>query len=83
MGERPIIVLVTSAFLLNILIVVLNVCPAATAKQIVASTTSDLGHIDSSFGNPAKIRELASKVDLLIVEVGHIVLKELQRPWRR
>jgi phosphoribosylaminoimidazole carboxylase len=70
--------LVASAFLLNIPMVILDVGAAAPAKQILAPTTSDLGHIDGSFGNPAKICELASEVDVLTVEVEPIVLEEVR-----
>jgi phosphoribosylaminoimidazole carboxylase len=73
--------LAASASLLNIPVVILDVGAEAPAKQILAPTTSDLAHIDGSFRDPIKIRELAAKVDVLTVEIEHIdvdVLEEVE-----
>ncbi|KAK1220681.1 phosphoribosylaminoimidazole carboxylase ade2 [Marasmius sp. AFHP31] len=79
--------LAASASLLNIKIAVLDVGEAAPAKQVVSlpSSTSDakkLAHIDGSFKDPAKIKELAATVDVLTVEIEHVdvdALEEVQR----
>lgn len=74
--------LAASASLLNIPVVILDVGASAPAKQILAPTATHLSHIDGSFTDPTKIRELASKVDVLTVEIEHIdvdVLEEVQR----
>jgi phosphoribosylaminoimidazole carboxylase len=73
--------LAASASLLNIPVVILDVGTEAPAKQILAPTTPHLAHIDGSFRDPIKIRELATKVDVLTVEIEHIdvdVLEEVQ-----
>jgi phosphoribosylaminoimidazole carboxylase len=64
--------LAASASLLNIPVVILDVGTDAPAKQILAPTTPDLAHIDGSFRDSPKIHELASKVDVLTVEIEHI-----------
>ncbi|KAJ8080233.1 phosphoribosylaminoimidazole carboxylase ade2 [Marasmius tenuissimus] len=79
--------LAASASLLNIKIAVLDVGEAAPAKQVVSlpSSTSDAKktvHIDGSFKDPAKIKELAATVDVLTVEIEHVdvdALEEVQR----
>jgi phosphoribosylaminoimidazole carboxylase len=71
--------LAASASLLNIPVVILDVGSSAPAKQIVAHpTTSHLSHIDGAFTDPIKIRELASKVDVLTVEIEHIGVDVLE-----
>lgn len=73
--------LAASAALLNIDVVILDVGDHAPAKQIVSSP-QHLGHVDGSFSDADKIRELASKVDILTVEIEHVnvdVLEEVQR----
>ncbi|KIJ59435.1 hypothetical protein HYDPIDRAFT_162459 [Hydnomerulius pinastri MD-312] len=73
--------LAASASLLNVNVVILDVGDSAPAKQIIAPRNQDLAHIDGSFADPAKIRELASKVDVLTVEIEHVdvnVLKEIE-----
>lgn len=70
--------LAASASLLNIEVLFLDVGEQAPAKQVLASTE----HIDGSFSDPAKIRELASKVDVLTVEIEHVnvnILEEIER----
>jgi phosphoribosylaminoimidazole carboxylase len=62
--------------------VILEVGASASAKQIFALTTTYLSHINGSFTDLTKIRELAAKVDVLTVEIEHIdadVLEEAQR----
>ena len=63
--------LAASASLLNVDVVILDVGGHAPAKQIVSSPPH-LGHIDGSFADPEKIRELAAKVDILTVEIEHV-----------
>ncbi|KZT38704.1 phosphoribosylaminoimidazole carboxylase [Sistotremastrum suecicum HHB10207 ss-3] len=60
--------LAAEASLLNIELLILDVGPSAPAKQILAHDN----HIDGSFSDPTKIRELASKVDILTVEIEHV-----------
>jgi phosphoribosylaminoimidazole carboxylase len=64
--------LAASASLLNVPVVILDVGASAPAKQILAPTAPHLGHIDGSFTDPIKIRELAAKADVLTVEIEHI-----------
>jgi len=77
--------LAASASLLNIKVVILDVGEHSPAKQVVAPLTQDLSHIDGSFADPQKIGELASKVDVLTVEIEHVditALEELQNSTR-
>ncbi|RPD52852.1 Phosphoribosylaminoimidazole carboxylase [Lentinus tigrinus ALCF2SS1-7] len=73
--------LAASAALLNIDVVVLDVGDSGPAKQVVAPRAPQLAHIDGSFADPVKIRELASRVDVLTVEIEHVdvgVLEEVE-----
>lgn len=73
--------LAASASLLNIDIVILDIGESAPAKQIIAPRSPALTHIDGSFADPEKIRQLASKVDIITVEIEHVdvaVLKEIE-----
>lgn len=70
--------LAASASLLNVKIVILDSGEHAPAKQVLAPTAAQLSHIDGSFADPAKIRELASKVDILTVEIEHVDADALQ-----
>ena len=73
--------LAASASLLNIDVVVLDVGDTAPAKQVVAPRAPRLSHIDGSFADPDKIRELSSRVDVLTVEIEHVqvgVLEEIE-----
>ncbi|KAG2363725.1 Phosphoribosylaminoimidazole carboxylase [Suillus spraguei] len=73
--------LAASAALLNINIVFLDAGQNSPAKQIVSPRSPFLAHIDGSFIDPEKIKALASKVDILTVEIEHIdasVLEEIQ-----
>ncbi|KAJ7815966.1 phosphoribosylaminoimidazole carboxylase [Mycena olivaceomarginata] len=64
--------LAAAASLLNIKIVILDVGEHAPAKQVLAPTSSQYAHIDGSFTDQARIRELAAKVDVLTVEIEHV-----------
>lgn len=73
--------LAASASLLNVDVVVLDSGESAPAKQIVAPRNPSLAHVDGSFADPAKIRELASRADVLTVEIEHVdvhVLEEIE-----
>lgn len=73
--------LAASASLLNIDVIILDVGESAPAKQIVAPRSPALTHIDGSFSDPEKIRQLASKVDVITVEIEHVgadVLKQIE-----
>ncbi|PCH41702.1 Phosphoribosylaminoimidazole carboxylase [Wolfiporia cocos MD-104 SS10] len=73
--------LAQAASLLNIDVVILDVGPATPAKQVVASRVPHLSHIDGSFADPTAIRTLASKADVLTVEIEHVdadVLEEVR-----
>ncbi|KAI0717558.1 Phosphoribosylaminoimidazole carboxylase [Cerioporus squamosus] len=73
--------LAASASLLNIDVVVLDVGDNGPAKQVVAPRAPQLAHIDGSFADPEKIRELSGKVDVLTVEIEHVevgVLEEVE-----
>ncbi|KJA18187.1 hypothetical protein HYPSUDRAFT_205562 [Hypholoma sublateritium FD-334 SS-4] len=64
--------LAASASLLNVKVVILDAGDNGPAKQILAPSEPRLAHIDGSFADPQKIRELASKVDVLTVEIEHV-----------
>lgn len=73
--------LAAPASLLNIDVIILDVGESAPAKQIIAPRLPALTHIDGSFADPGKIRQLASKVDVITVEIEHVdvaVLKEIE-----
>lgn len=67
--------LANSAALLNIDLVVLDIGDRAPAKQVFQGKA---GHIDGAFTDPLKIRELASKADVLTVEIEHINVDALE-----
>ena len=67
--------LANSATLLNIDLVVLDVGDRAPAKQVFQSK---VGHIDGAFSDPLKIEELASKSNVLTVEIEHINVDALE-----
>ncbi|KAG0169421.1 phosphoribosylaminoimidazole carboxylase ade2 [Apophysomyces sp. BC1034] len=66
--------MVEAASRLNLDVVILDAPADAPAKQI-ESTQS---HISGAFNDPVKIRELASKVDILTVEIEHVDTKVLE-----
>lgn len=67
--------LAASASLLNIPIVILDTGTLGPAKQILSPPDR---HIDGSFTDPEKIRELASRVDVLTVEIEHVDVAALE-----
>ncbi|KAG7088162.1 phosphoribosylaminoimidazole carboxylase ade2 [Marasmius oreades] len=74
--------LAASASLLNIKIAVLDIGESAPAKQVASLAGSKLKHIDGSFKDPIKIKELAAAVDVLTVEIEHVdvdALEEVQK----
>ncbi|KZT20561.1 Phosphoribosylaminoimidazole carboxylase [Neolentinus lepideus HHB14362 ss-1] len=74
--------LAASASVSNINVVILDVGEHAPAKQVISPRSASLAHIDGSFADPEKIRELAERVDVLTVEIEHVnadVLEEVQR----
>jgi len=68
-----------SASLLNVKVVILDVGEHSPAKQIISPTTARLAHIDGSFADPQKIREVAEKVDILTVEIEHVNADTLEQ----
>ncbi|CCM00521.1 uncharacterized protein FIBRA_02555 [Fibroporia radiculosa] len=73
--------LAAAASLLNVDVVILDAGDHTPAKQLVAPRRPGLSHVDGSFADPVKIRELAAKVDVLTVEIEHVdaaVLDEVQ-----
>ncbi|KAJ7122898.1 Phosphoribosylaminoimidazole carboxylase [Mycena epipterygia] len=64
--------LAAAASLLNIKVVILDAGQNGPAKQVLAPTAPHLSHVDGSFTDPARIRELAAKVDILTVEIEHV-----------
>jgi phosphoribosylaminoimidazole carboxylase len=64
--------LAASASLLNIKVIVLDQGPHGPAKQVTAPSDPALMHIDGAFTDPVKVRELASRVDVLTVEIEHV-----------
>ena len=70
--------LAESASRLNLQVVILDSGEHGPAKQILAPDTPQLSHIDGSFNDPSKIRQLAVKVDVLTVEIEHVDVEALQ-----
>ncbi|KAH9920767.1 AIR carboxylase-domain-containing protein [Fomitopsis serialis] len=69
--------LAQAASLLNIDVV--SSTSVTTPRQSrLSPSVCDLAHIDGSFTDPAKIRELAAKVDVLTVEIEHVDVDVLQ-----
>jgi phosphoribosylaminoimidazole carboxylase len=69
------------ASLMNIDIVFLDVGEYTPAKQVILPKSPSKTHVNGAFSDPAKIRELAEKVDILTVEIEHVnadVLEKLQ-----
>lgn len=71
--------LAAAASLLNIPVVILDVGPDCPAKQIVQPLSPNLEHVDGSFSDPIKIKELAENVDVLTVEIEHVDVVALQQ----
>ncbi|KAF8959392.1 phosphoribosylaminoimidazole carboxylase [Flammula alnicola] len=77
--------LAASASLLNIKVIILDAGEHGPAKQIIAPSAPHLEHVNGSFADPDKIRELANKVDVLTVEIEHVdaaTLEEIQSASR-
>ncbi|CUS21836.1 LAQU0S04e01904g1_1 [Lachancea quebecensis] len=69
--------IVEAASRLNVKTIILD-APNSPAKQINALSE----HVDGSFSNPSDIEEIASKCDVLTVEIEHVdvpTLKKLQK----
>jgi phosphoribosylaminoimidazole carboxylase len=76
--------LASAASLLNIKVIILDVGPTSPAKQILSNSPPH-EHIDGSFTDPTKIRELASKVDVLTVEIEHVdvdTIEEVRKTYK-
>lgn len=65
--------LIEAASRLNVKVLSLDVGSSAPAKQI-----SSAEHVDGSFSDSSKIQELASKSDILTVEIEHVDAAALQ-----
>ncbi|KAJ6544348.1 hypothetical protein B0H19DRAFT_1170409 [Mycena capillaripes] len=61
-----------AASLLNIKTVILDFGEHGPAKQVLAPISAEYSHIDGSFTDPARIRELEAKVNVLTVEIEHV-----------
>ena len=73
--------LAVPAALMNIDIIFLDVGEYSPAKQLVLPKSPSKAHVNGAFSDPAKIRELAEKVDVLTVEIEHVnadVLEKIQ-----
>jgi phosphoribosylaminoimidazole carboxylase len=67
--------LASVASLLNVPVVI----PDAPAKQVLQPPTLNLEHVDGSFADPTKIKELAEKVDVLTVDIEHVDAAALEQ----
>ncbi|SPO24879.1 probable phosphoribosyl-5-aminoimidazole carboxylase [Ustilago trichophora] len=72
---------VEAAARLNVQVKLLDVGDAAPAKQInyLPGPDGKSQHIDGSFADPDKIRQLASQVDVLTIEIEHVDATQLQK----
>ncbi|KAJ9477728.1 phosphoribosylaminoimidazole carboxylase [Pseudozyma hubeiensis] len=72
---------VEAAARLNVQVKLLDVGDTAPAKQINYFPGPDgkSQHIDGSFADPEKIRQLASQVDVLTIEIEHVDATQLQK----
>ncbi|KAF9233524.1 Phosphoribosylaminoimidazole carboxylase [Melanogaster broomeanus] len=77
--------LAASASLLNVDVVILDVGEYGPAKQILAPRSAALSHIDGSFTDPEKIRELAAEVPYTpaLTTIGVIQDKLQQKYYMR
>ena len=71
--------LAAPAALLDIDICFLDVGEHSPAKQVFAPKTADKAHVNGAFSDPAKIRELASRVDVLTIEIEHVNADVLEK----
>lgn len=68
------------ASLLNLDLTVLDPLPDAPAKQVLnLSSTNTMSHIEGSFTDEQTILRLASRVDLLTVEIEHVNVSALEK----
>ena len=72
--------LAEAASRLNVTVRFLDVGDNTPAKQItsVAPSVGGAQHVDGSFSDAGKIRELAAQVDVLTVEIEHVDANQLQ-----
>lgn len=72
---------VEAAARLNVQVKLLDVGDTAPAKQInyLPGPDGKSQHIDGSFADPEKIRQLASQVDVLTIEIEHVDANQLQK----
>ncbi|CBQ70397.1 probable phosphoribosyl-5-aminoimidazole carboxylase [Sporisorium reilianum SRZ2] len=72
---------VEAATRLNVQVKLLDVGDTAPAKQInyLPGADGKSQHIDGSFADPEKIRQLASQVDVLTIEIEHVDATQLQK----
>ncbi|SJX61072.1 probable phosphoribosyl-5-aminoimidazole carboxylase [Sporisorium reilianum f. sp. reilianum] len=72
---------VEAAARLNVQVKLLDVGDTAPAKQInyLPGPDGKSQHIDGSFADPEKIRQLASQVDVLTIEIEHVDATQLQK----
>lgn len=69
------------ASLMNTDILFLDVGEHSPAKQVISPRSAQKAHVNGAFSDPAKIRELAEKVDVITVEIEHVnadVLEKVQ-----
>lgn len=72
---------VEAAARLNVQVRLLDVGDTAPAKQInyLPGPDGKSQHIDGSFADPEKIRQLAKEVDVLTIEIEHVDATQLQK----
>lgn len=71
--------LAVPAALLDIDVVFLDVGEHSPAKQVFAPKTAEKAHVNGAFSDPAKIRELAQKVDVMTIEIEHVNADVLEK----
>lgn len=71
--------LAVPASLLDIDVVFLDVGELSPAKQVFVAKSYEKAHINGAFSDPAKIRELAQKVDVLTIEIEHVNADVLEK----
>ena len=71
--------LAVPASLLDLDMVFLDVGEHSPAKQVFAPKHAEKAHINGSFSDPDKVKELARKVDVLTVEIEHVNVDMLER----
>ena len=71
--------LASAASLLNVPVVILDVGVDAPAKQVLQPLSPNLEHVDGSFSDPTKIKELAGKAGVLTVEIEHVDATALEQ----